>query len=204
MVKPNVKTLLTSGVEEVIIKDHLEKNLARGKKLRIKLGIDPTAPDLHLGHAVLFRKLRQFQDAGHKVVLIIGDFTAMIGDPSGRSKERESLSAEEVKKNMRKYLQQAGKIIDIKKAEIKKNGNWFLKKGISVVMDAARSGTLNQVMQREDFKKRIKQGGSVSLLEALYPLLQGYDSVEVKADVEIGGIDQKFNLLMGRQLQRFF
>ena len=188
----------------MIVKEHLEQALNSDKKLRVKFGIDPTAPDLHLGHTVPLRKLRQFQDAGHKAVLIIGDFTAMIGDPTGRSAERKPLTAEEVKANLKKYLKQAGKIIDIKKTEVSYNGKWFIKKGLSVVMEVARTGTLNQILQRAEFKKRIEDGGSVSISEAIYPLMQGYDSVEVKADIEIGGTDQKFNLLMGRQVQKHF
>ncbi len=196
--------LLTRGVEEVIVKEHLEAALKSGKKLRVKFGIDPTAPDLHLGHTVPLRKLREFQDAGHQAVLIIGDFTAMIGDPSGRSAERKPLTEQEVKANLKKYLKQAGKIINVKKAEVKYNSKWFLKKGLGLVMEVATSGTLNQMLQREDFKKRVESGNSVTLKEAIYPLLQGYDSVEVKSDLEIGGTDQKFNLLTGRQVQKHF
>lgn len=200
--------LLTRGVEEVIVKEHLEEILRRveDKKrppLRVKFGIDPTAPDLHLGHTVPLRKLRQFQDAGHKAVLIIGDFTARIGDPSGRSEERKSLTEKEVKQNLKKYLKQAGKVINLRKAEVRYNSKW-LKKNTEKILEVARAGTMNQVIQRAEFKKRIDEGGSVTILESLYPLLQGYDSVEVKADLEIGGTDQKFNLLMGRQLQRHF
>lgn len=195
--------LLSRGVEEIIIKEHLEEALKSGKKLRVKFGIDPTAPDLHLGHTVPLRKLRQFQDAGHKAVLIIGDFTAMIGDPTGRSEERKPLTAKEVKQNLKKYLKQAGKILDLWKAEVCYNSRW-LKKNTEKILEVARAGTINQVIQRAEFKKRLDEGGSITLLESLYPLFQGYDSVEVKADLEIGGTDQKFNLLMGRQLQRHF
>lgn len=195
--------LLSRGVEEVIVKEHLEVALKSGKKLRVKFGIDPTAPDLHLGHTVPLRKLRQFQDAGHTAVLIIGDFTAMIGDPTGRSEERPPLTKHEVKKNFKKYLKQAGKIINIRKAEIKYNSKWLAKR-TDIILNAAKAGTINQVIQRAEFKKRIDEGGSVTVLESLYPLLQGYDSYEVKADLEIGGSDQKFNLLMGRQVQKHF
>ena len=182
----------------------------------MKFGIDPTSPDLHLGHTVPLRKLRQFQDAGHTAVLIIGDFTARIGDPTGRSEERKTLTTEEVGENMKKYLKQAAKVLNIKynlfgkakntkEFEIRYNGEWFFgKKGLEPVMDAARSATINQVIQRAEFKKRLEKGGSVSLIESLYPIIQGYDSVKVKADVEIGGNDQKFNLLMGRQVQKHF
>jgi tyrosyl-tRNA synthetase len=199
----NIESLLTRGVEEVIVKEHLEERIKKGDKLRVKFGIDPTAPDLHLGHTVPLRKLRQFQDAGHKAVLIIGDFTAMIGDPSGRSEERKSLTKKEVKQNLKKYLKQAGKVLNLRKAEVHYNSKWLGKK-VPLIMEIARAGTINQVEQRAEFKKRLEEGGSVTLLEALYPLLQGYDSVEVKADLEIGGTDQKFNLLMGRQAQKHF
>lgn len=198
--KPSLKTLLERGVEEIISKDSLETALKKKKKLRVKYGIDPTAPDLHLGHAVLLRKLRQFQDLGHKAVLIVGDFTAQIGDPSHRSKARPLLSPQEVKKNLKSYLQQAGKILDIKKAEIYYNSRWF--KDVKTFLKLLSFASIQQMLHRADFKKRIKAGHDVSLLEAAYPLLQGYDSVMVKADVEIGGTDQKFNLLMGRQLQK--
>ncbi len=195
--------LLSRGVEEVIVKEHLEAALKSGKRLRVKFGIDPTAPDLHLGHTVPLRKLRQFQDAGHKAVLIIGDFTARIGDPSGRSEERKPLTEKEVKQNLKKYLKQAGKILNLWKAEVRYNSKW-LKKNTEKILEVARAGTVNQVIQRAEFKKRIDEGGSVTVLESLYPLMQGYDSVEVKSDLEIGGTDQKFNLLMGRQVQRHF
>jgi len=200
-----IDELLTRGVEEVIVKEHLRAALLSGKQLRVKLGIDPTASDLHLGHTIPLRKLRQFQDAGHKAVLIIGDFTARIGDPSGRSEARKPLTTEEVKTNMKKYLNQAGKVIDIKRSEIRYNSEWFFsKEGLSPILEVARSATINQVIQRAESKKRLAEGGSISLIEALYPIMQGYDSVIVEADVEIGGTDQKFNLLMGRQVQKFF
>lgn len=198
-----IEKILGLGVEEVIVKEHLEAALRSGKKMRVKFGIDPTAPDLHLGHAVPLRKLRQFQDLGHKAVLIIGDFTAMIGDPSGRVGARPPLTKEQVKANMKKYLRQAGKIIDIKDAEIHYNSKWF-GKNLQTIIAISRAGTIQQVLHRQDFKKRLGEGGDVTLLEVLYPLLQGYDSVMVKADAEIGGTDQKFNLLMGRQIQRHF
>ena len=197
-----IEKILGRGVEEVIAKGHLEAALRSGKKLRVKFGIDPTAPDLHLGHAVPLRKLRQFQDLGHKAVLIIGDFTAMIGDPSGRVGARPPLTKERVKENMKRYLRQAGKIINVKNAEIHYNSKWLGKK--QTIIELSRAATVQQVLHREDFKKRIAEGGDVTLLEVLYPLLQGYDSVMVKADAEIGGTDQKFNLLMGRQIQRYF
>jgi len=205
MAKPDVKTLLERGAIEVIEKDHLEKALRSGKKLRVKFGIDPTAPDLHLGHTVPLRKLRQFQDAGHQAVLIIGDFTAMIGDPTGRSLERKPLTEKQIKENKKNYLKQAGKILDLKKAEIQHNSKWFLKKGsLETILEISRAGSIQQVLHRADFKKRLDEGHDITLLEMMYPLFQGYDSVMVKADLEVGGTDQKFNLLMGRRVQRHF
>lgn len=195
--------LLTKGVEEVIVKEHLEKELASGKKLRVKFGIDPTAPDLHLGHTVALRKLREFQDAGHTAVLIIGDFTAMIGDPSGRAEARKPLTKKEVEANMKKYLAQAAKVLNIKKAEVVYNSKWLGKK-IETLIELSRAGTIQQVLHRADFKKRIDEGRDITLLEMMYPLFQGYDSFAVEADIELGGTDQKFNLLMGRHMQKHF
>jgi len=200
----SIEQLLSRGVEEVIVKEHLEQALKSGKKLRVKFGIDPTAPDLHLGHTVPLRKLRQFQDAGHIAVLIIGDFTAMIGDPSGRSEERKPLIPKEVKDNMKKYLVQAGKVINVKKAEIYYNSKWFGQKDLAEVFKIASSVTMQQMLHRADFKKRLEEERDISMSEVLYPALQGYDSFMVKADLEIGGTDQKFNLLMGRRIQRHF
>jgi len=199
-----IKLILERGVEEIIERHHLEEALQSGKKLRVKFGIDPTAPNLHLGHTVPLRKLRQFQEAGHRVVLIIGDFTATIGDPSGRSEERKPLSEKEVKENMKKYLNEAGKVIDIKKTEIHYNSEWHKKEGLKAILSLAKAASVQQVLKRADFQKRMAAGKEISLLEAFYPLLQGYDSVKVRADVEIGGTDQKFNLLMGRQVQKYF
>ncbi|PIR98408.1 MAG: tyrosine--tRNA ligase [Candidatus Colwellbacteria bacterium CG10_big_fil_rev_8_21_14_0_10_41_28] len=195
--------ILSRGVEEIIEKDHLEKALNGPKKLRVKLGIDPTSPDLHLGHAVVLRKLRQFQDLGHKAVLIIGDFTGKVGDPTDQNKERPQLTDAEIKKNMKKYLEQAGKIIDVRKTEIRHNSEWLGKK-VETLLDLSRAGTIQQVLQRQDFRKRIDEGKNITLLETFYPLLQGFDSVNIKADIELGGQDQLLNLLMGRQVQRYF
>lgn len=194
--------ILTRGVEEVIIKDHLEKMLASGKKLRIKFGIDPTFPDLHLGHVVQLRKLKAFQDAGHTIVLIIGDFTAMIGDPSGRNETRPPLTEKQAKYNMKKYLVQAGKILNIKKAEVRSNSAWYKKGGVKLFFDLMMHASVQRVLERDDFQKRLREEREITMLETLYPLFQGYDSVAVRSDVEIGGTDQKFNLLMGRRLQR--
>ncbi len=192
--------LLTRGVVEVIEKEHLQTAVHSGRKLRVKFGIDPTAPDLHLGHTVPLRKLRQFQDAGHKAVLIIGDFTAKIGDPSGRDKTRPQLSEKDIKNNFKTYLNQAKKVLDMKKTEIHYNSEWLGKD--KLILELMSQMSMERVMEREDFQKRIKAGQEVTMLEALYPILQGYDSVAIKADLEIGGNDQKFNLLMGRRLQR--
>lgn len=199
----DTEKILTRGVAEVILKDHLEQILSSGKKLRVKLGIDPTAPDIHLGHTVPLRKLRQFQEAGHKIVLIIGDFTAMIGDPAGRADARKPLTEKDVKANLKNYLQQAGKVIDVKKSEIHYNGEWY-KKTPNLILDLMRRESLQRVIERDDFQKRIKAGQEITFIESIYPLLQGYDSVAVRADVEVGGTDQKFNLLMGRKIQRSF
>jgi len=197
-----IEEILSQGVEEIINKEHLRSALSSGKQLRVKLGIDPTAPDLHLGHAVPLRKLRQFQNAGHVAVLIIGDFTARIGDPSGRTEVRKPLTPKEIEKNLKNYLAQAGKILDIKKTEIRRNSEWLDKPGL--LIELAQIGTVQQVMRRSDFKNRLDAGLDVFIIEAFYPLMQGYDSVAVKADIELGGIDQKLNLLMGRKVQRHF
>ena len=199
-----IEELLVRGVEDVIVKEHLEQALKSGKQLRVKFGIDPTAPDIHLGHTVVLRKLRAFQDLGHHVILLIGDFTAKIGDPSGRSEARKPLSEEDVENNMKGYLEQAGKIIDIKKAEVVYNSSWFAKEGLRELIDLSSTGSIQQVLRRADFRKRLDEDNDITLLEALYPLFQGYDSVKVKADVEIGGTDQLFNLLMGRRVQRHY
>ncbi len=199
-----ISELLERGVEEVIDKKHLASALASGAKLRVKLGIDPTAPDLHLGNAVVLRKLKAFQELGHTVVLIIGDFTARIGDPSGRSETRKPLSKEEIKRNEKEYLKQAGKVIDVKKAEVAHNSDWLGKEGTTKLLELAGTASMQQILRREDFKNRLAAGGDITVLEILYPLFQGYDSVKMRADVELGGTDQLFNLLMGRQVQKRF
>lgn len=195
---------LLRGVEEIIDKEHLKKALLSGKRLRVKFGVDPTAPDLHLGHAVPLRKLKQLQDLGHKVILLIGDFTARIGDPSGRNEARKPLSEKDIKHNMKNYLVHAGKIIDLKKTEIAYNSKWFSKEGMKEVLMLSGAGSIQQVLRRADFKKRLGEGNDITLTEIMYPLFQGYDSVKVKADLEIGGTDQLFNLLMGRRVQRHY
>ena len=202
--KEKKEELLSRNVENIVDREHLNERITAGEKLRVKLGIDPTSPDLHLGHAVVLRKLREFQDLGHKAVLIIGDFTARIGDPTGRSETRKPLTEKQIKANMKAYLAQAGKIIDVKKAEIHHNSDWFMKNGVNGLFKLTAAGTVNQMLEREDFRKRIKEGGDVTVTELLYPLLQGYDSVAVRADVELGGHDQFLNLLAGRKVQRYF
>jgi len=197
-----IKELLERGVDEVIEKEHLKKRLLRGDKLRVKFGIDPTGSELHLGHLVPFRKLKQFQKLGHQVIFLIGDYTAKIGDPTGRSEARKMLTDEDVKKNMKDYINQASKVLDMDKVEIRYNSEWYNKKGSAFMMELTSKFTFARMIERDDFKKRIKEDIDVSMVELLYPLLQGYDSVELKADVELGGTDQKFNLLTGRKVQR--
>ncbi|HTK04041.1 MAG TPA: tyrosine--tRNA ligase [Candidatus Eisenbacteria bacterium] len=200
--KKNIDELLSRRVAEVVVADSLRKKLASGKKLRIKLGVDPTAPDLHLGHAVPLKKLREFQELGHQVVLIIGDYTARVGDPTGKSKTRPMLSDDDVKRNAETYLAQAGKVIDVKKTEIRWNGEWFKKMDFNDILKLAAQFTVARMIERDDFAKRLKEGSEVHLHELMYPMMQAYDSIMVEADVEIGGTDQKFNILAGRDLQR--
>jgi len=188
--------------EELAVK--LEKSLKEKKPLNIKAGFDPTASDLHLGHTVLLRKLRQFQDLGHNVYFLIGDFTATIGDPSGQDKMRKRLTKDEVKKNALTYKQQVFKILDTKKTKVVFNSSWFGKMSSGEILDLASHSTLAQILARQDFNQRYSQGKDISLLELFYPLLQAYDSVYLNADVEIGGTDQRFNLLLGRELQKDF
>ncbi len=204
MAPKRIDDLLERNVENIVDKSHLREALLSGKKLRVKFGVDPTSPDLHIGHAVVLRKLREFQDLGHRIVLIIGDFTGRVGDPSGRDSARKPLTAKDVAKNMKGYLAQAGKIIDVKKTEIVHNEDWFKKEGVDQMVRLASAGTFQQVLHRADFKKRIDAGSDITFLELLYPLFQGYDSVKVRADVEVGGTDQLFNLLTGRRVQRHF
>jgi len=199
-----IKEILTRGVEEVIDKDNLEKKLLSGKTLRIKLGIDPTSPNIHIGRAIPLLKLRDFQNLGHKVVLIIGDFTGIIGDTSDKESERPMLDSKVIKENMKTYIKQAGKILDIHKCEIKYNSQWLKKLGFVEIGRMADKFGLHEFESRENVSKRLKEGKRVSLRELLYPLMQGYDSVAVKADVELGGTDQRFNLLAGRTLQEYY
>ena len=194
--------ILRKGAEKIISEEEFLKKLEEGRPLRIKLGVDPTAPDIHLGHTVPLEKLRQFQELGHHIVLIIGDFTAMIGDPTGRSATRPHLSHEEVMSNAETYTDQAFKILDRDKTEVVYNGDWFGKMTFDEVIRLNGRVTLQQMLQREDFKSRIDKAEEVRLHEIQYPIMQGWDSVEVKADVELGGTDQLFNILVGRDMQK--
>ena len=196
-----INEVLTRGVEEIIVRKDLEEKLKSGKVLRIKLGIDPTSPDIHIGRAIPLLKLRDFQELGHKVVFIVGDFTGVIGDTSDKDSERPMLSDEVIKKNMKDYVKQAGKIIDLSKCEIFYNSKWLGKLTYGEIGVQADCFSLSDFSSRENIKRRLDAGTRVSLREVLYPLMQGYDSVAVKADVEIGGTDQRFNLLAGRKLQ---
>ena len=196
--------LLTRGVDEIIDKKNLEIKLNAGKPLRIKFGIDPTSPNIHIGRSIPLLKLRDFQKLGHKIVLIIGDFTGVIGDTSDKDSERPMLSEEQVKINMDNYIEQAGKIIDLKECEIHHNSEWLSKLDYKEICLQTNVFSLADFIARDNIRKRLEAGKRISLREVLYPLMQGYDSVVVKADVEIGGTDQRFNLLAGRELQRFY
>ena len=190
------------GAEEILVEEELIAKLKEGRPLRIKLGMDPTAPDIHLGHTVILNKLRTFQDLGHEVILLIGDFTALVGDPSGKNATRPPLSEEAIKENAKTYAEQAFKILDPAKTRIEYNSSWLKEMGATGMIKLAAKQTVARMLERDDFKKRYAGGQSIAIHEFLYPLLQGYDSVALKADVELGGTDQKFNLLMGRELQK--
>jgi tyrosyl-tRNA synthetase len=192
------------GAQEILLEAELTKKLTRGKPLRVKAGFDPTAPDLHLGHTVLINKLRQFQDFGHEVIFLIGDFTSLIGDPSGRNATRPRLSPEEVKENARTYERQIFKILDREKTVIDFNSRWMSAMNAAGLVEIAAKHTVARMLERDDFAKRYRAGQPIAIHEFLYPLVQGYDSVALKADVELGGTDQKFNLLVGRQLQEAY
>lgn len=197
-----VDRLLTRGTVDVVVREHLRARLLGERPLRVKLGVDPTRPDIHLGHYVCFRKLREFQALGHHVVVIIGDWTARIGDPSGRSTQRPMLTAEEVKENAKTYLEQFFKVVDVSRAEIVWQSAWFSNFTLKDVIHLTSKYTVAKLLTREDFAKRYQQGSPISITELLYPLLQAYDSVAIQADVEIGGTDQLFNLLVGRDIMR--
>ncbi len=199
-----IEEVLNRGVEEIIDRSNLEKKLKSGKELRIKLGIDPTSPNIHLGRAIPLLKLRDFQELDHKIIFIIGDFTGLIGDSSDKDSERPMLLEGAIKQNLQTYIKQAAKIIDINAAEIYHNSEWLGKLGYLEIGRQADIFSLNEFISRENINRRLKKGKRVSLREVMYPLMQGYDSVVVKADVEIGGTDQRFNLLAGRDVQRFY
>lgn len=193
--------LIRRGTEEILLETDLRKKLAQGRPLRIKAGFDPTAPDLHLGHTVLINKLRQFQELGHEILFLIGDFTGMIGDPTGKSATRRPLSREEIQQNAATYQDQVFKILDPDQTRVVFNSSWLDGLGAAGLIQLAAQQTVARMLERDDFSKRYKSGQPIAIHEFLYPLIQGYDSVAMRADVELGGTDQKFNLLVGRQLQ---
>ncbi len=197
-----IESILARGVEEIFVKDHLKESLLSGKQLRVKFGIDPTSPHVHLGRAVPLRKLRDFQDLGHKAVIIIGDFTAKIGDPSDKLEKRPMLTDIQVKENLKSYLKQIGKIIDLSKAEIRYNSEWLSKMNYLEIGKLLECFTVQQMSKRRNFQERLEKGEDVFVVEFLYPAMQGYDSVVVESDVEIGGFDQLFNLKAGRTVQK--
>lgn len=198
--------IIAKGAEEIIEEDELRKKLQKTKKegrpLTVKLGLDPSAPDIHLGHAVVLRKIRQMQDLGHRAVIVIGDFTGMIGDPTGRSKARKPLSKEQVLQNAKTYEEQIFKILDRDKTEVRFNSEWLSKLSFADVIELASKCTVARMLEREDFQKRFEAHQSISLHEFFYPLMQGYDSIVLKSDIELGGTEQRFNILMGRSLQK--
>lgn len=196
------KDFFTRGVAEIIDIDSIKSKLKSGKKLKIKMGFDPTRPDIHLGHAVGLWKLRELQDEGHEIIFLIGDYTTKIGDPSGRNTTRPILSDAEIKENAKTYFEQVGKILDVEKASVRYNSEWFSKIKFNDILQIAGKFTVAQIIERDDFQKRLKNGFDISLHEIFYPMMQAHDSVMLEADIEFGGSDQKFNLLAGRDLQR--
>jgi len=196
--------IISRGTQEILVEDALRKKLAEGRPLRIKAGFDPTAPDLHLGHTVLINKLRQFQDLGHQILFLIGDFTGMIGDPTGKSATRVPLTSGEVIENAKTYQEQIFRILDLERTQVVFNSSWMDGMRAANLVQLAAKHTVARMLERDDFSKRFKSGQSIAIHEFLYPLVQGYDSVVLQADVELGGTDQKFNLLVGRQLQEAY
>lgn len=196
--------LIRRGTEEILVEDELIEKLKTGKPLRVKAGFDPTAPDLHLGHTVLLNKLRHFQDLGHEVIFLIGDFTGMIGDPTGKNETRPPLTPEQVEANALTYREQVFKVLDPNKTTVMFNSQWMKNLSAADLIKLAATHTVARMLERDDFHKRYTGGQPIAIHEFLYPLLQGYDSVELKADIELGGTDQKFNLLMGRELQKHY
>lgn len=199
-----IEQCLNRGVEEIIDRQNLEKKLKSGRKLKIKLGIDPTSANIHLGRSIPLLKMKDFQDAGHELIFIIGDFTGVIGDTSDKDSERPMLSSEVIEQNMKTYINQAAKIIDIKKAKVEYNSKWLGELSYKEIGEQANAFSLNEFISRDNISRRLEAGKRVSLRELLYPLMQGFDSVKLEADVEIGGTDQRFNLLAGRDLQRLY
>ncbi|MEE9396644.1 MAG: tyrosine--tRNA ligase, partial [Methylococcales bacterium] len=204
MSKAQELSLLSRGAEEILVESELVKKLGENRSLRVKAGFDPTAPDLHLGHTVLLNKLRQFQELGHEAIFLIGDFTGMIGDPSGKNITRKSLSRDEVIENAKTYEEQIYKVLDPEKTVVTFNSSWMNEMRSSELIQLAAKHTVARMLERDDFNKRYKGGQPIGIHEFLYPLIQGYDSVALKADIELGGTDQKFNLLVGRQLQEAY
>lgn len=200
--------IIRRGVAEIVPEDELRQKIERsvltGKPLKVKLGLDPSAPDIHIGHTVVLHKLRQFQELGHTIQLIIGDFTGRIGDPTGKSETRKQLSEEQIQTNAKTYAEQFSKIMDMSKVEIYYNSHWLGKMNFTDVVNLASKVTVARMLERDDFEKRYKNNQPISIHEFFYPLMQGYDSVALQSDIELGGTDQKFNLLMGRQLQKEF
>jgi len=196
--------IIRRGAQEILVESELIEKLETGRPLRIKAGFDPTAPDLHLGHTVLLNKLKQFQDLGHEILFLIGDFTGMIGDPTGKNVTRKPLTTEQVQENAKSYQEQVFKILDPEKTRVVFNSHWMNKLSSADMIRLASNHTVARMLERDDFDKRYKSGQSIAIHEFLYPLIQGYDSVELNADVELGGTDQKFNLLMGRELQKAY
>jgi tyrosyl-tRNA synthetase len=199
----NLERIYRSAVD-VIPRDELDRRLRSGETLRVKLGIDPTAPDIHLGFVVVLKKLRGFQDLGHTAVLVVGDYTARVGDPSGRSKTRPVLSPEEIEANTRTYLEQAYLVLDPEKTEVRRNSEWLAGLSLADVIELTRATTVARILERDDFNKRFSAGDPITLTELLYPLMQAYDSVALEADVELGGTDQLYNLLMGRHVMEYY
>jgi tyrosyl-tRNA synthetase len=199
----NLERIYRNAVD-VIPRDELDRRLRSGESLRVKLGIDPTAPDIHLGFVVVLKKLREFQDLGHTAVLVVGDYTARVGDPSGRSKTRPVLSPEEIEANTRTYLEQAYLLLDPEKTEVRRNSEWLAGLSLADVIELTRATTVARILERDDFSKRFSAGDPITLTELLYPLMQAYDSVALDADVELGGTDQLYNLLMGRHVMEYY
>ncbi|MEJ7871105.1 MAG: tyrosine--tRNA ligase, partial [Rubrobacteraceae bacterium] len=200
---PDGHSIYTNAVD-VIPREELDRRLESGATLRVKLGFDPTAPDIHLGHAVVLKKLREFQDLGHTAVLVIGDYTARVGDPSGRSKTRPILSPEKIEENTKTYLDQAHLILDRERTEVRHNSEWLAPLTMADIIGLTRAVTVARILERDDFTKRYASGDPITLTELLYPLMQAYDSVAIDADVELGGTDQLYNLLMGRHIMEYY